>query len=194
MKNHNTVGDYISAHETWQKALAKLRQTMLSAELKETIKWGVPVYTSQGKNIAGLAAFNSYVGIWFYQGALLTNKHKKLMNAQEGKTIALRQWRFNSADEIDETLVLEYLGEAIQNKKTGREIKPSKKPLVIPTELHKILDKNPKLKDAFDDLGLSRQREYSDYISEAKREETKLKRIDKIIPMILEKTGLHDKY
>ncbi|MCK5210721.1 MAG: YdeI/OmpD-associated family protein [Cyclobacteriaceae bacterium] len=50
------------------------------------------------------------------------------------------------------------------------------------------------LRSCFDDLSLSRQREFTEYISEAKREETKLKRLEKIIPMIKEKIGLSDKY
>ncbi|MBK7633096.1 MAG: hypothetical protein IPJ13_01585 [Saprospiraceae bacterium] len=46
--------------------------------------------------MVGLAAFKSYTGIWFFQGGLLDDKQQFLMNAQEGKTKAMRQWRFFS--------------------------------------------------------------------------------------------------
>ncbi len=69
--------------------------------MKETIKWGAPVYTLDYKNIVGLGAFKSYVGLWFFQGALLNDEKKKLINAQEDKTKALRQWRFNSVKKIE---------------------------------------------------------------------------------------------
>jgi len=69
--------------------------------MTETIKWSAPVYTFEGKNLVGLGAFKSYVGLWFFQGSLLNDKKKKLINAQEGKIKALRQWRFNSVKEIE---------------------------------------------------------------------------------------------
>ena len=77
----------------------------------------------------------------------------------------------------------------------GQEIKPDlKKPLIIPVELKTKFETDQELKNCFDELTLSKQREYSEYISEAKREETKLKRLEKIIPMIRQKIGLNDKY
>jgi len=195
MKSFKTVEDYISSSNQWQNALVKLRDILLSTELEETVKWGVPVYTLAGKNIVGLAAFKSYVGIWFYQGTFLKDEKKKLINAQEGKTKALRQWRFNSIEEIDEDLVKAYVFEAIENQKQGKELKPArKKPVVIPPELENALNQNEALKLQFNDLSPSCKREYAEYITEAKREDTKLRRIDKIIPMIMEKAGLNDKY
>ena len=165
--------------------------------MTETIKWGVPVFTFEGKNIVGIAAFKSYVGLWFFQGALLKDKRKKLINAQDGKTRALRQWRFKSAKEIEveSKTIKQYLEEAILNQKQGKEIKPKrKKPLEIPKELNAILKKDKKVKDSFNSLSLSKQRDYCNYISEAKRESTEISRLEKIVPMILKKIGLNDKY
>lgn len=64
----------------------------------------------------------------------------------------------------------------------------------IPDELQLEFDKDERLKEAFNGFSLSKQREFSDYISEAKREATKQKRLEKIIPMILNGVGLYDKY
>ena len=116
MKKPRTVDDFIESQEQWKEPLIRLRSILLSTELEETVKWNFPVYTLKGHNVAGLGAFQSYVGIWFFQGALLKDKHQRLVNAQEGKTQAMRQLRFYSAEEIDEQLVKEYLAEAILEK------------------------------------------------------------------------------
>jgi uncharacterized protein YdeI (YjbR/CyaY-like superfamily) len=195
MKRYKTVDDYISGSAEWNKELKKLRKIILKSELEEDVKWGAPAYTYDNKNIVGIGAFKSYVGLWFFQGALLKDKRKKLVGAQEGVTKALRQWRFNSIDDIDEKLILEYIKEAIKNQKSGKEIKPAKKSAIkVPKELADKFKKNEKLKKNFGQLTPFKQREYCDYIDGAKREETKNSRLEKIVPMILKGVGLHDKY
>ena len=64
----------------------------------------------------GIGACNSYSGIWFLNGVFLKDKQKKLINAQEGVTKALRQWRFSSVDEIEPELIKAYIHEAINNQ------------------------------------------------------------------------------
>ncbi|MEC7755833.1 MULTISPECIES: DUF1801 domain-containing protein [unclassified Roseivirga] len=192
-----TVSDYIIKHSEWQKELILLKDLVLSQPLEETIKWGAPVYTFKGKNIVGLGAFKSYVGLWFFQGALLKDKEQKLVNAQEGKTQAMRQWRFNSLSEIEanSSLITDYVKEAVANQKAGKEIKPKAgKPLEIPLELQEVFHKDTELKEAFEALNLTRKRDFAEYITLAKRAETKQSRLEKIIPMIRQGIGLNDKY
>lgn len=188
------VDQYILKHNNFSEALNILRAILTSTELEETIKWGAPAYTINGKNVLGLAAFKSYAGIWFHQGCFLKNEEDVLVNAQEGVTKAMRQWRFNSADEIDAKLVLKYVEEAIQNQKDGKELKPEKKKLEIPSELDEALKVDKNLSASFQSLSPGKQREYADYINQAKQEKTKLARLDKITPMIISGAGLHDKY
>ena len=192
-----SVNQYLVKNNQWKEELFQLRNLALSRKLTETYKWSFPVYTLGGKNIIGLGAFKSYTGIWFFQGGLLKDSAKVLTNAQEGKTQAMRQWRFHSSAEIrqNEALILAYIDDAIANHKAGRAIKATKrKPLVIPSELQNVLDKDQKLNQAFEGLNLTRKRDFAEYIQTAKREETKKKRLDKIIPMIFEGIGLNDKY
>lgn len=127
MKYYKTVDEYILNTENGKEILIILREILKGTELKETIKWGSPVYTVNGKNVVGIGAFKSYAGIWFFQGALLKNEEGVLVNAQEGTTKALRQWRFSDVNEIDEKLVLKYVNEAIENQKKGKEIKADRK-------------------------------------------------------------------
>jgi len=195
MKRSKTVEEFLEKQTDYREELEKLRGILLDAGLEETIKWGAPTYTYQGKNVVGIGAFKSYFGLWFFQGALLEDKKKKLVNAQEGVTKAMRQWRFESAKEIDEKLIKEYIKESVHNIDQGREIKAvRKKPLSLPPELQQALKKSKKLENSFNGFSLSKRRDFAEYISSAKRDETKHKRLEKIIPMILEGVGLNDKY
>ncbi len=189
-----SVEEYLDKNPDHRVALDRLRSIVLKTELVETVKWGIPTYTINKKNVLGLGAFKAYTGIWFFNGSFLKDHANKLINAQDGKTKGMRQWRFNTMDEIDEPLILEYLKEAIQNQKDGKEVKPEKKPLVIPDELNEALASDANLSEIFDELSLTNKREFVEFIADAKREETKQKRLEKIIPMILEGVGLNDKY
>ncbi len=197
MKSEQKVDEYIKRHQQWAEALSELRNIIRGKELEETIKWGAPVYTLGGKNVVGLGAFKSYVGLWFFQGALLADAQQKLINAQENKTRALRQWRFQSVEEIraEADTIKAYLGEAIANQQQGKTIKPERnKVLILPEELGARLSGDEELRARFEAFSKSKQREYAEYIGEAKRKETRQKRLEKIIPMILAGIGLHDKY
>lgn len=188
------VTEYIDKKDKWKDGLLRLRSIMSQLPLEETVKWGAPTYTSKGKNIVGMSSFKNYFGLWFFQGALLKDDSKVLINAQVGKTSALRQWRFTSVDEINADLIKTYVIEAIDNQSKGKEIKPKKKPLIIPDLLQKAMDSDLELKEKYESLTLGKKRDYADHISDAKREATKQSRLEKIIPMIKSGIGLYDKY
>jgi len=196
MQKVNSVEEYIEVHDNWSEALALLRNIMVSTELEETLKWNAPVYTINGKNVAGLGAFKNYFGIWFFNGVFLKDEQNLLVNAQEGKTKAMRQMRFTSIDDIHEKSVMAYVKEAIENQRSGKEIKAdrSKKETIIPAELKKVLNKDAALNAGFGKLTEYKKREYCEYIDTAKRDATKTSRLEKIKPMILQGIGLHDKY
>ena len=191
----STVESFIEKHSNWKTELNTLREILQKTDLEESIKWGSPVYSFGTKNVVGLGAFKSYVGIWLFQGVFLSDQKGVLENAQEGKTKALRQWRFHNVNEIDSNLVAQYVEEAIQNQKDGKELKADrKKELNIPPELEKAFQADRELQSAYNSLTPGKQREYADYISEAKQEKTKLSRLEKITPMVLAGKGLYDKY
>ena len=195
MSTEKTVDQYIEAAAQWQDELRALRKIILTANLEETIKWGMPYYSLGGKNIVGMASFKSYFGLWFTQGVFLKDESGVLTNAKEGTTRALRQWRMNSKNEINSKLIKRYVMEAIEVTKSGKAIKPVRhKTFEVPLELILEMDNNPVLKASFETLTQSQKREYSEHINSAKRDETKARRLAKIIPMILSGAGLNDKY
>lgn len=195
MKSFETADEFFSSQTSWRSVLLRFREILQKMELEETIKWGGPVYTLAGKNVVGIGVFKSYVGLWFYQGVFLSDPYNVLVSGSEGKTIAQRQLRFESEEEVDFTLVKRYVAEAIANQKAGKEIKPEKsKVLTIPDELAQVLVNHEVLKTSFESLTPFKQREYAEYIGEPIRPETRLNRLDKVIPMIKDRIGLNDKY
>ena len=194
MKKPGSVEAYIEEHAHFSEALKVLRSVITSTELEEHIKWNAPVYSLQGKNIIGLGAHKNHFGIWFFNGVFLKDEQNLLMNAQE-KTKGLRQMRFESINDIDKNAVLAYIKEAIENQKSGKEIKPEKtKKVLIPEALKNLFQSQTELNTSFKALTLYKQKEYCEYIETAKREATVLSRIEKIKPMILKGIGLNDQY
>jgi uncharacterized protein YdeI (YjbR/CyaY-like superfamily) len=85
---------------SWKAELELLRQIVLETELTEEIKWGVPVYTLNGKNIVSINALKHSANISFYKGALLADTHHMLQ--QQGNIQSGRLVKFTNAKDIDE--------------------------------------------------------------------------------------------
>jgi uncharacterized protein YdeI (YjbR/CyaY-like superfamily) len=179
----------------WSEELHLLGAIIEKAGLDKAVKWGADVYTYQGKNVISYGGFKNYFALWFYNGVFLNDPYRVLVNAQEGKTKSLRQWRFTSKAEIDEKKILEYIREAVAVEQQGKAIKPAKfTPAVIPDWMQREFAKNTSLKSAFDQLTPGKQKEFVEHVDSAKKEETRMARWAKVKPMILAGAGLNDKY
>lgn len=195
MKMAKSIQAYIDDHPKYQNEISLLRDIISETELDETLKWGIPTYTINNKNVVAIAAFKSFISLWFYQGVFMKDTRKVLINAQEDVTIAQRQWRFTNSKEINSEWVKEYVLEAIQNQHDGLVVKPmKKKPLEIPKSLLTLLAADAELKSNFESLTSYKQREYLEYLISAKLDKTKVRRLEKIVPMIKSGVGLSDKY
>lgn len=195
MPGTKTVDEYLDKHPEWSEALAKLRSVLTKTELEECVKWGGPCYTLGGKNVVGIGAFKSYCGLWFYQGVFLSDPDGVLVNAQDGKTKALRQWRFEDAKDIKVTKVRAYVKEAIANQLEGKAVAPTRtKTVTVPPELKAALAGDAEAKTAFAALTPGKRKEYAEYVATAKQQKTRESRVEKILPMIRSGVGLNDKY
>lgn len=195
MQRARTADEYFAKTSVWKNEQIRLRAELLATPLTEEIKWGVPCFTHKGKNIVAICGFKAYFGLWFYQGALLRDKKNVLINAQEGKTKALRQWRMTSGKDIKPTIIKIYVKEAISLVDQGKGIKADRSvPIDVPAELQNALRRSKGATAAFKTMRPGLRREYAEYIATAKRGDTKKKRIDKVLPMITAGVGLHDKY
>lgn len=178
----------------WPEELDLLKSIINTTGLAETVKWGGPAFTYNGKNVLGIGGFKDFFTIWFFKGVFLKDEHKVLVNAQEGVTKSLRQWRFTTKEEVNEKLVLQYINEAIEVEKAGLAVKPEKKAFIIPERLQAELDASPALAEAFAKFAPYKQKEFAEQIGTAKLEKTILARLENIKPLILEGRGLNDKY
>jgi uncharacterized protein YdeI (YjbR/CyaY-like superfamily) len=182
------------SNHLWEEELGLLREIIQKTELTETKKWGGEVYTINNKNVLGIGGFKNFFTIWFWNGVFLKDEAKVLVNANEGVTKGLRQWRFTSKDEINEKLILHYINEAIENEKAGLSIKPEKKEAMKCDYFDNKLNCDKDLKNAFEKFSPYKQKEFWEYMATAKQEKTKETRFEKIKPMIIENIGLNDKY
>ncbi len=182
-------------NDQWAEELLLIRTVLDKTGLEVAVKWGADVYTYNGKNIVSYGGFQHYCAIWFYNGVFLKDKDKVLVNAQEGKTKSLRQWRITSKEEIDEEKILQYVKEAVEVEKKGLKIAPAKfEPLDTPPLLLQAFEADELLKSTFSALTPGKQKEYILYLNEAKQEGTRINRLEKIKPMIRQGQGLNDKY
>jgi len=179
----------------WQEEVETLLRILRSMGMEETIKWGSPVFTYHGKNIVSAGGFQHFFTLWFYDGVFLQDALNVLITASEGKTKALRQWRFTHASQIREAEIRSYIQEAMSNAAAGIGLKPEKAAMPdIPEVLQSALSSDSALDDAFQNLSPFKQKEYIEHIGSAKRPETRQARLAKSIPMILQGIGLNDKY
>ena len=177
----------------WNAELTQLSHIFQSMDLEGRFQWGTTIYYHNGEMVVAAGGFKNYFSVWFYKGVFLSDPLNKLINAQEGKTKGLRQWRFTSAAEIDVDNLRKYIEEAIQIAKEKRNL-PKSESIEIEPLFAQVLQENRNLKDKFNTLPPYKQKEYHLHFKEAKRETTKKSRIEKAIPLILQGIGLHDKY
>jgi len=178
----------------WEEELGILTDILSRTRLTPTVKWGAPMYTYQNRNVLGLGGFKNYFAIWFLNGVFLKDELNVLVNANEGVTKSLRQWRFTDAAQINEKQILAYVNEAISVEEQGKVIKPEPRSFPVPAILTAAFEQDAPFRDAFDTLSRGKRNDYLEYIGEAKQEKTQLARIEKIRPMVLEGIGLNDKY
>ncbi len=177
----------------WTDELQFLRAIVLKAGLGEEIKWSMPCYTMNEKNILIVAAWKDYCSISFFKGALLKDTKQLLATPGENSN-AMRQFRFTDTKQIIKTekLILQYIKEAVVIEQSGVKITAPKKELVIIPELKEEFVNNPQFKNAFYELTPGRQRGYLIYFSTAKQSNTRLSRIKKYYDKIINGKGLDD--
>jgi len=188
------VDAFIKRAEKWQEEYGQLRSVALETGLTEELKWGVPCYALDGKNIVLIHGFKEYCAMLFVKGALLKDP-KGILIIQTANVQSARQVRFKSVREIAKlrATLKAYIREAIDVEKAG--LKVAMKPTAdfdVPDEFRIALDDNPALKEAFDDLTPGRQRAYLLYFAAPKQAKTRMARIEKCTQPILRGKGLND--
>lgn len=179
----------------WQMELQHLRQIMLETGLVEDVKWGVPVYTHQDKNIVIVSALKDCVTFGFFKGVLLSDP-KKILEQQGPSVQSARIIRFTAVDQIINLTdtIKEYVKEAVVIEESGVKVEFKKDLEPIPDELNDMFEDLPALRDAFYALTPGKQRGYIIHFSQAKQSASRINRIEKCIDKIMNGEGFHDAY
>lgn len=194
--NHTNpkVDFYFEKNTKWQKEIEQLRKIVLDCGLNEELKWGCPCYTFEKKNIVLIHVFKEYCAVLFFKGALLKDADHILIQQTENVQAA-RQARFTSLKQVvkSKSALKACIFEAIEVEKAGLKVPLKKtKEFDMPEEFEKELQQNPELKRAFKALTPGRQRGYLLYFSAPKQSKTRMSRIEKYTPVILDGRGLND--
>lgn len=179
----------------WQPELVELRRILLETALDEELKWSMPCYTHQGKNILLLSAFKDSTTLNFFKGSLMKDP-EGLLSKPGKNSQAARYIKFTSTKEVIalEPIIKAYIDEAIQIEKSGLKVEfKAASDFEVPEEFQAKLDQDPALQMAFDALTPGRQRGYLLYFSGAKQSQTRSSRVEKFIPKIMEGKGFHDR-
>jgi uncharacterized protein YdeI (YjbR/CyaY-like superfamily) len=174
----------------WEAEMATMRKVLADLPMTEECKWGKPTYTVNGKNIVIMQGFKDYFALGFFQGALLKDSKKILV--QLGQVQAGRVMKFTSAKEItaNAATIRAYVREAIAIEKAGLRVKPKKtSDYPVPEELTERFRKDARFKRAFEALTPGRQRGYLYHFAAAKQSATRAGRIEKAMPAIFAGRG-----
>ena len=188
------VDFYFNKAKKWQEEFEQLRMIILECGLSEELKWGVPCYTFEKRNIVLIHGFKEYCALLFFKGALL-NDAKGILIQQTKNVQAARQVRFTNVREIVKLkpILKAYIYEAIEVEQAGLKVPFKKtKEFNIPKEFQNKLNKDAALKKAFNALTPGRQRAYILYFSAPKQSKTRESRVEKCMQQILNGTGLND--
>jgi uncharacterized protein YdeI (YjbR/CyaY-like superfamily) len=183
MASHSPKVDaYIEAAPDYAKPiLQRLRKLFHQAcpRIEETMKWSVPHFDYKGI-LAGVSAHKKHVNLVFWKSPLMQDPAGLFPSARGG---AMNPVRLEQGAELpSDKVLLSYILDAVQLNEAGAKIplgkrKSAKKELPVPDDLAAALEGAKQAKSAFEAFSPSHRREYIEWITGAKREETRAKRI-----------------
>lgn len=178
----------------WSDVLNALRELLRETELVEQLKWGCPTYTLGGKNVVMLAAFKEHCALSFFKGVALDDEDGLMERPGPNSRVA-RIVKFTAVDQVIDrrAQVAGLIQHAIAAERAGVQVVTDAGPEPLPVELEQILDEDPSLRLAFDELTPGRQRSHIIYISGASQSTTRTRRVQKCAPKILLGKGFNER-
>jgi len=200
MKKEPRIDLYISRAEPFARPILKhLRDLIHSTcpDVHESIKWNFPHFDYQGPFLS-MAAFKNHCAFTFWKGSLLKDpegildKKREQAMGQFGKISTL-------SDLPEDEIIIQFIQEAMLLNEEGVKLPskpkpPADKKLVVPDWFMDALKSNKKAKEAFENFSYSHKKEYVEWVTEAKREETRLKRMQQTLEWLAEGKPRNWKY
>jgi uncharacterized protein YdeI (YjbR/CyaY-like superfamily) len=190
------IDAYIAKSADFAKPILNHLRTVVHVacpEVEETLKWNFPHFMRQGL-LCGMAAFKGHCTFGFWKGALIFPQDKTGDEAmgQFGRITSL-------SDLPSEKILIGYIKQAVSLNEAGIKVpartKPKeKKELVVPDYFMAALKKNKQALKSFENFSYSHKKEYVEWITEAKREETRTKRMETALEWLAKGKARHWKY
>ena len=194
-KRDPRIDDYIAKSPDFAKPILNhLRESIHTAcpDVEETLKWRNPSFIYKGL-LCGIAAFKQHCVIGFWKDAILFDRKNP-----SAKPSGIPDRMTNVSELPPDRVLLAYIKEAVRLNEEGIKIpkpKPkAKKGLVVPNDLISALKKNKKSLSTFEDFSYSHKKEYVEWITEAKREETRSQRLSTAVAWMAEGKARNWKY
>jgi uncharacterized protein YdeI (YjbR/CyaY-like superfamily) len=177
--------------------LNHLRELIHAAcpEVEETMKWSFPHFDYKGV-MCSMASFKQHCAFGFWKASLM--KDKTLVENAKSETAMGHLGRITSLKDLpSDRKMMTYIKEAMKLNEAGVKVeKPRmvKKEISVPDYFAKALSKNKKAGKVFNDFSPSHRREYLEWITEAKTEATREKRMTTTLEWLEEGKARNWKY
>jgi uncharacterized protein YdeI (YjbR/CyaY-like superfamily) len=196
-KRDPRIDAYINKSASFAQPILKRLRKLVHAgcpDVEETMKWGFPNFMYQGGILCSMASFKAHCTFGFWKSSLM----KSLGASQKSEPSMGQYGRMTSiADLPTDAVILKQIKEAAQLNEQGVKVarpKTKKKPLKIPPYFTKALKGSPKALETFQNFSPSHQREYIEWITEAKTDTTRQKRLDTTLQWLTEGKSRNWKY
>lgn len=195
MARDDRIDAYIGRQRDFARPiLTHLREALHAAcpDCEESIKWSSPAFIYKGEQLAMMAAFKEHATFGFWKGSLVTGENDKQMSAmgQFGRLTSLADL---PDDETLRALILKAMDLTDRGVRPARQKHP-KAAIAMPEDFRAALDGSPSAAGTFDGFPPSARRDYLEWITEAKREETRVKRIAQAVEWLAEGKKRNWKY
>jgi uncharacterized protein YdeI (YjbR/CyaY-like superfamily) len=196
MSRDERIDAYIARQADFAKPiLERIRAAVHAAcpEAEETMKWSMPHFMHKGRMMAGMAAFKAHATFGFWRG-------KEVLGETGAERDAMGQFgRLASVDDLPPDDVLQALirkAAALNDAgpKPSRPKQAAKPGPETPADLSQALDANPAARATFDGFPPSCRREYVEWVVDAKRPETRAKRVTQAVEWMAEGKRRNWKY
>lgn len=199
MPTDSIITEYIDSKAAFAQEIMQHLRTIIhqaSPALTESIKWRAPCFESNGL-VCAMAGFKKHVNLSFFKGKLIDDKHHIFPCSDNNELASLT---FSSLDEVpDASILIDYIQQAIAlnqvpNTKKKSKIKKQKADLIIPDDLREALGKSPIAQEVFSEFSYTKQKDYIEWLTSAKRESTRRSRLVTAIEWITEGKSRNWKY
>src|SRR6266550_2624513 len=195
-KRDPRVDAYIAKSQDFAKPiLMHIRKIVHTAcpDVEETLKWGAPTFMYNGI-MCGMASFKNHCHFILWRGRLILDKDGRPVSAATGHFRNLT----SLSDLPSERVLTGYIKEAKKLNESGDRVPKAspkkKKAIQVPAELRRALANSAKARAAFESFSPSHKREYVEWITDAKTDETRQRRVDTAIEWMAEGKPRNWKY